>query len=92
MCATQNVTLSMNAFVYNVHSGFRLRSIVTAHMNLLPRKRQHPGLSGQQNPDGRHARVSFRVNGRTVVLKDYGFLSEHVSGPLISYGHLFRNG
>ena len=32
------------------------------------------------------------VNGRTVVLKDYGFLSEHVSGPLISYGHLFRNG
>ena len=32
------------------------------------------------------------VNGRTVVLKDYGFLSEHVSGPSISYGHLFRNG
>ena len=32
------------------------------------------------------------VNGRTVILKDYGFLSEHVSGPLISYGHLFRNG
>ena len=22
--------------VYNVHSGFRLRSIVTAHMNVLP--------------------------------------------------------
>ena len=32
------------------------------------------------------------VNGRTIVLKDYGFLSEQVSGPLISYGHLFRNG
>lgn len=32
------------------------------------------------------------VNGRTVLLKDYGFLSEQVSGPLISYGHLFRNG
>ena len=26
--------------VYNVHSGFRLRSIVTAHMNVLP---QNPG-------------------------------------------------
>ena len=23
--------------VYNVHSGFRLRSIVTAHMNVLPK-------------------------------------------------------
>ena len=32
------------------------------------------------------------ITGRTIVLKDYGFLSEHVSGPLISYGHLFRNG
>ena len=32
------------------------------------------------------------VTGRTIVLKDYGFLSEHVSGPLISYGHLFKNG
>ena len=32
------------------------------------------------------------VCGRTIVLKDYGFLSEQVSGPLISYGHLFRNG
>ena len=26
--------------VYNVHSGFRLRSIVTAHMNVLPGKVQ----------------------------------------------------
>ena len=32
------------------------------------------------------------VNGKNVVLKDYGFLSQHVSGPLMSYGHLFRNG
>ena len=32
------------------------------------------------------------VNGKTIVLKDYGFLSEQVSGPLISYGHLFKNG
>ena len=31
------------------------------------------------------------TTGRTIVLKDYGFLSEHVSGPLISYGHLFKN-
>ena len=36
--------------------------------------------------------VLWDVNGKTVVLKDYGFLSEHVSGPLILYGHLFRNG
>ena len=27
--------------VYNVHSGFRLRSIVTAHMNVLPEKAWH---------------------------------------------------
>ena len=32
------------------------------------------------------------ITGRTIVLKDYGFLSEQVSGPLISYGHLFKNG
>ncbi len=29
------------------------------------------------------------VNGKTVVLKGYGFLSGHVSRPLISYGHFF---
>ena len=28
--------LCSNVFVYNVHTGFRLRSIVTAHMNVLP--------------------------------------------------------
>ena len=30
--------LCSNVFVYNVHTGFRLRSIVTAHMNVLPHK------------------------------------------------------
>ena len=36
-CHSFHVTMSCsNVFVYNVHSGFRLRSIVTAHMNVLP--------------------------------------------------------
>ena len=39
--------------VYNVHSGFRLRSIVTAHMNVLPHKFSHKsrsqGVSGEHN-------------------------------------------
>lgn len=32
------------------------------------------------------------VDGKIIVLKDYVFLAEHVSGPLISQGHLFKNG
>ena len=32
------------------------------------------------------------VSVKTIVLKGYGFLSEQVSGPLLLYGHLFRNG
>ena len=31
--------------VYNVHSGFRLRSIVTAHMNVLPNKTKNKQVS-----------------------------------------------
>ena len=32
------------------------------------------------------------LHGRNFILKDRGYLSENVSGPLISSGNLFRNG